>query len=527
MSNPYQVSGTGTAQMFDRKRLFDAICDILTKQVPEHISVTGIKLSGKTVLLRTLVDHFAKAGKHYAAALFWDLRRDTPTSDDAFRMQLVEHLKVALKGVNDEAAGYLDLKSGDEGSLGDFLELALETLKDQGQRVLLVMDGFDYLKLGTDISPNLLDQLRAFAQMSSLRLVTGSRLKLRELCKTKESRTSDFWRIFHDPPFDVLPFSDGDLDEFLKPFSDKKIAFDKPARTELLNWTGGVPILVSAIAEQLFANEKITSSVTKDDVDFAANYTLKDRSSLLDELWDDCSLELQSDLAELAQGDLADTKIPSKRIHELVRRGYVFRTGANLKLRCRLLKEHCKDRLAHAQDFSRLFGSEKLYEANIRGLLELRLSYVTLDAVDLLNDVSRAVAIINSDPRECLYGARMIMESALAVIWSHEHPSQGALPSAWKQAWAARNQPFPPELDPFPTERGLQCKLLRIVTGRDPAGPRLASKVSRRTSVVLEQLGDFGNYMNHAANEKATVGMAALMCLTAVELCVSLQRDLE
>jgi hypothetical protein len=48
---------------------------------------------------------------------------------------------------------------------------------------------------GTGLTRILWDQLRSLGQKASLRLVTGSRCPLRELCKTEESRTSDFWEI--------------------------------------------------------------------------------------------------------------------------------------------------------------------------------------------------------------------------------------------------------------------------------------------------------------------------------------------
>ena len=129
-----------------------------------------------------------------------------------------------------EIADYLAM---DHESLGELLQYAFEELQKKSQRLLVVLDGFDHLPLGTGISPNLLDQMRTFAQQPSLRLVTGSRSRLRELCQTEATRTSDFWRIFHDPPLQIGCFDSTDWDVLLAPFAERNIQFEKSGRSEL------------------------------------------------------------------------------------------------------------------------------------------------------------------------------------------------------------------------------------------------------------------------------------------------------
>jgi hypothetical protein len=55
--------------------------------------------------------------------------------------------------------------------------------------------------------------LRIAAGRSSVRLVTGGRRPLRDLCHDEESRASDFWEIFYDAPIEVGAFEEADWDD--------------------------------------------------------------------------------------------------------------------------------------------------------------------------------------------------------------------------------------------------------------------------------------------------------------------------
>jgi hypothetical protein len=64
----------------------------------------------------------------------------------------------------------------------------LDALKDEGGKVLAIMDGFDKPLSGGHLTRNLWDQLRELALKPSLRLVTASRRTLRH----PDAQTSDF-----------------------------------------------------------------------------------------------------------------------------------------------------------------------------------------------------------------------------------------------------------------------------------------------------------------------------------------------
>ena len=182
-----------------RERLFGQLCRHLTKATPDHVSVIGPRLSGKSVILKHLASHFPRG--HFVGSLYWDLGYGTPRTDAEFRSQFAERLRVAVKHARPDLAG--DLEPGDE-AVSDLLFYALDELHRDGTRVLAVLDGFDRLLRDFGITRNLWDELRTLAHTGGLCLVTGSRARLYDLCKNDESHTSTFWQIFHDPPFQVI-----------------------------------------------------------------------------------------------------------------------------------------------------------------------------------------------------------------------------------------------------------------------------------------------------------------------------------
>ena len=121
----------------------------------------------------------------YLTAAYVDLRHAPPATDGDFRKQFAEAVKNALSRVGSALGDYIDLT---DQSRHELLVLVFDELDKDNKHLLVVLDGFDHVLAGTGLTRNLWDQLRALAQKRSLRLVTGSRRPLRELCKTDESR---------------------------------------------------------------------------------------------------------------------------------------------------------------------------------------------------------------------------------------------------------------------------------------------------------------------------------------------------
>ena len=192
--NPYTVLGPSIPDLLGRTSLLQQIDRHLLKASPDHVSVVGPALYGKSVVLRHVADTYRARSRDYLTAVYVDLRRGAITSDADFKRRFAGDLKAALQQDRPDLAEYLDL--GDE-SIHELLDLVFDELDRDSSRVLVVFDGFDCVLGGANLTRNLWDQLRALAQKPSLRLVAASRRPLREVCRTEESRTSDFWAIFN------------------------------------------------------------------------------------------------------------------------------------------------------------------------------------------------------------------------------------------------------------------------------------------------------------------------------------------
>jgi len=523
--NPYQVLGVGIPAMLGRERLFEELCRHLTKATPDHMCVVGHPLFGKSVLLNHLASHFKTAGDHYyLTSLYWDLRHGTPGTDEEFRRQFAERLKGALQPVRPDIAEYLELE--DEG-LSDLLQLVFDGLETEGLRFLAVLDGFDHVLAGSGITRNLWDDMRTLAQKTSLRLVTGSRRRLRELCKTEDSRTSDFWEIFYDTPLQVGSFTDHDWDGFLEPFKSAGAILDRSAIKEIGNWSGGVPVLAAAMAQGLFDGARNGVTISKQQVDGVAEAMIEERRDLLAALWEDCPIELQTHLADLAKGDVSLSEVPDRQRRDLELRGLAHASGNKLRSSCRLMARYAKHQAEGVADLRRLFGDAKRFEANIRSLLELRLTQVRGADPKLRGYVERAIRDLQPEPVNSAVWARSIAERALDLIWEAELPPDRRIPEEWVEEWKQSGETLH-WLDDSrrpPSRRGAQCNILRLMTGSDRVRA-VARFLTKPTFLFVDHVQSVGDFGQHRAGSTVVVGTAAAFCLSAIGLCENLARDL-
>ena len=515
--SPYQVLGVGVPTMFGRERLFERLCRHLTKPTPDHVSVISPAMFGKSVLLNHLAGHFKQRGEYFATSMYWDLRHGTPVTDDEFRRRFAERIKRALRQVESELADFLELE--DEG-LHDLLHLVFSEMQTSGVRILAVLDGFDHLLAEGRITRNLWDDLRTLCQMTSLRLVTGSRSRLRELCKTEESRTSDFWEIFYDTPLQVGCFEEHDWDGFLKPFESRGVKFDGSALKEFGNWTGGVPMLSAVLAERLYSEVGDEITVSKPHVDSFAVTILDERRELLATLWDDCHIDLQSDLTALTMQDIPLSELPPARRRDLEFRGFAKSSGKCIRSSCRLMYRYAQEQAGGVENLRRLFGDKERFEANIRSLLELRLSQITEADSRLLSDVEKAIRDLHPEPTQSTTWARSIADRALDLIWEAELPPDRSLPDEWKFVGIEFD-----ERGQFPGSRGRQCGILRGISGTEARDP-VTKYITKPTCLLVDHVHSVGNFGQHKRGSTVSTSIAAAFCLSAIALCESLSRDL-
>ena len=527
-ANPYQVLGPSIPPMLGRGSLLRRIEGHLSKPTPDHVSVVGPKHYGKSVLLRHLADAYRAGSSGYLTTVHIDLRHDTPGSDDAFKRRLAEEIKAALQPDRKQLSECIDL---DDAAVHVLLDLVFTELEGESARMLVVLDGFDYALAGTELTRNLWDQLRSLAQKTSLRLVTGSRRPLRELCRTEESRTSDFWEIFYDTPIRVTALDDSDWEPFLKPLLDAGCTFDDPARKEIANWTGGVPLLVCALLRELWEEHRGTQ-ISKPEIDQTADAILKSRREILAELWDECDIELRADLGTLAGDDIPLSDLSDRRRRAIEDRGFGRVSKKHLRGSCRLIQRYAAEQAPALADLTRLFGTAAGFEAHVQTLLELRLKQAATPKTDrsLHDFVSRAIEDVGRNPELAINGIRGIAERALTLIWKAELPHDRTLPKKWIDEWKRGGEKNPPEdRGKLPSSSGTQCHVLRLITGSDRIS-RQSKYVTKTTCLLvnhLKSVGDFGQHRGDYPETTISVGFAATVVLAAISLIESLTTDLQ
>ena len=522
---PYQVLGPSVPSMLGRAALVARIEGHLLKPTPDHVSVVGPAHYGKSVLLRHLADAHREGSSKYLTTVHIDLRRETPTSDDAFKRRLAREVRAALQPHLPDLSDFLVVE--DEG-VHELLVFVFSELESSNSRLLVVLDGFDYALAGAGLTRNLWDQLRSLAQKTSLRFVTGSRRPLRELCRTEESRTSDFWEIFYDTPIRVGALDDADREPFLEPLLAAGCTLDEPARRGIVNWTGGVPLLHCALLRRL-RESHAGSRIPKPLVDQAAEALLREQSGLLDELWADCDVALRSDLGELAGADIPLADLTAARRQAVTDRGFGRELETRMRGSCRLMQRYAGEQAPAVADLTRLFGTASGFESNIQSLLELRLAQVDGPNVDrvLRESVRNAVRDLKPHPSGALTWIRRVSGRALALIWEAELPPDKTLPADWIDEWQHAGIRNPPEdRGKLPRSPGAQCNALRLITGTERT-PRQSRYVTKTTYLLVDHLQSVGDFGQHQEDDpEATIGVVTAFVLAAISLVESLTSDL-
>ena len=527
-ANPYQVAGSSIARMLGRESLVKRIEAHWMKIKPDHVSVVGPAHYGKSVLLRHLADAHRVGSGCYLTTTYVDLRHgDARESDAAFKRRLAESVKASLQPIHAELADWIDVEYPRvHEQLGD----VFEQLEDEDARLLVVLDGFDHVLAGTNLTRTLWGQLRDLTQSSdSLRFLTGSRRPLHELCKTEESKTSDFWNIFYDRSVFVHALDEADWPAFLQPLRDGGCELDESARKEVVNWTGGVPVLVCALLHNLWEEHQLRGSrLSKPDVDRAAETMIDERTSFLEALWDDCDHELRSDLGTLTRGDMAPSELSASRRRGLEDRGFGRVSGNRMRGSCRLMQRYAEGQAPALADLNRVFGTVSGFETHVSSLLELRLAQVPRPAVaqEFCRIIGNAIRDITPRPQDALTWVRRISEEALKLIWDAELPDR-RIPHEWLDEWMQNGDYTDARDGTLPHASSGQCHLLRLLTRSDrKARCRYVTKTTCLLVDHLQSVGNFGSHLPNYPEAEVTTGFAASIVLAAISLVECLTRDL-
>jgi hypothetical protein len=493
-----------------------------------HISIVGARSIGKTALLKQVVYRHAPGSELFVGAGIVDLKHSTPTSAHSVLQRVGEVIRDIFRTASGGSLAFLAEEIKSDATAEDLynqLKIALDMVAEAAQRVLLVLDGCDTVLQNPSIPADLWNSIRALAQRSSLRLMTGTRDRLVQLCYNPEARDSPFFNIFYDTPLLVGPLEETDWSELPSVYG---LSFDRAAMKEIANWTGGNPSLVSLLLARIA--ESPPRQVQKRDVDDAANSLLAGESMLLEAMWRDGGDENRGDIVQLTRGDLFATDLPPERLRFLTERGIAVHSGNKAKLANRFIEKLATTRQSDVSSARQLFERPGDYELNIRSVLELRLAQIDGGDPELRRLVKRTIRDVSGDPSGCMGNARDIVERALELVWSVEAPD-GCVPEPWIQDWKFNgvinlidrlqsNRRLPP-LD----KRGDHCAILRLATGTDKVR-RQTQRLTKATFAVIEFLTNLGNARNHRDGFEVTTGFAASFCMTCIELLAALHRDL-
>jgi len=513
--------------MFGRERIVDRICKRLTKDTPDNVTIVGPKRTGKTVLLSHLVGVFDAGQESYLGAAYLDLRHETPDSDDELLLFLCKQLANTVARC-DKVFGE-ELRSAADGATAfKSLMFVFESLSDEDKRVLVALDAFDSLSIGTRIMPNVLDKLRVLAQQPSFGLVTCSRRPLSDICRTEESRGSDFWLVFADIVW-LETFGESDWPSLLKPFEDRNIVIRQGVQKELVNWTGGIPVFTAALLRQLYETSTDGSTIEPNQVvDSAAAIASGDSLSIRD-LWEDCTGDLQNLITDCLNRTVKGDELTHAQRRELERRGFAGIDNNTLSIRSRMLEAYAQHESPCATDISRLFRNEADFIRNMQHVLELRLNQIPIFDASLTRYVRYAINDLSDDvPNRVFDSARGISEEATRVMWVAEGlDGLSELPPDWLDTWTKKqNLTLPDGMSPLPTDRGKQVRVIRHIAGCTDHFRRVGSVITRHSVMLLEQVRSASNFRNHNSGEESHFGAACSLCLVSIELLASLANDL-
>ena len=533
MTHPYPMPGLEVAMLRGRDAIFEQVIRALTQLTPAHVSIVGPRYFGKTTLMHALAARFREPESHYQVVCLWDLRHNTPHDDASFKRSLAKHLDEQLVSMGrTEFHEYLQPAGNDGPEIGGAIEDVVDSLVGEGIRILILLDDFDRLAQETQVSKNLWDYLRSLAQRVNLRFITTSRRGLRELIPSRDSLTSDFWNIFSSkvvlPPFDQRA-----IEQLIEPFTERVYALDDSARKELLNWTGGVPVLAAALCREII-EVLPPGAIRKAEVDRAAEAFAERGRDIIARLWDDCDQEAQGDLIDLSSASDRGNELPERRRRLLCDRGYLRLDGMRFRPACRLMNNYAGSQEGSARDLRELFRDLEAEKRTMRRLLEIKMAQVHGGSDELREFVQHAINGLNGGARAALTSIRSVAEEALGVAWDSEFPgntitadAQRQLTLPWDQRGANISREDLAKLD----NANIRRRILRLAAGAE-GRIRVTKRISRPSMLLIEHLhrvGDYGQHMRDVPEgQEATVDFEFCVsaCLSAIALLKRLSEDL-
>lgn len=296
-------------------------------------------------------------------------------------------------------------------------------------------------------------------------------------------------------------------------------------------------LLSAALLERLADAAHDGQTMSKSDVDRVAKEMLEHPPAHLEQLWDDCSVELRGDLAAIGENEgvlLSELSAPRQRA--LDGRGYGACSGNRMRSACRLMARYALEQGPAVADLKRLFGTATDYLANVEGFLELRVGHLASQGADqqLVTYLKHSIRDVATSPEMSLVAIRSLVQRALQLIWAKELGSSRTLPDDWITEWQ-HGGAAPRWLDGrkrVPSGDGEQMYALDLLTGKKQGHnfiERKAKALTKSTFLLLDNLqsvGDFGQHLKDYPECPPTTSFAVAIIGNAIEFVAALTRDL-
>lgn len=515
----FPILGTTVPPMLGRAAILQKMKGALTKAIPDHLQVVGPRSAGKTVILHELATRLRQAGAPYAAVLVWDLGHQTPGTDSLFMQRLARELSAALKDNHSDYAEHL--RNVGDNPYQDIAEV-LDLLKEEGAKVLAIMDGFDKPLSNGQLTRNLWDQLRELALKPSLRLVTASRRTLRDLIRHPDAQTSDFWNIFDPTPVRVGCFDESDLTAVLAAMPEHQLVAG--ARTELWNASNGFPVLTLGVLNAV-CETGIASVVSSEAMRTACECAFPALRDELDALWFDCPPSCQDLMWRvLEEGAVSRTGVPTPDAEVLVEKGFACSISNKLQRPSRLLEKYLGEQPHEGNALVRLFGTDDAYQKNLKGVLERRIGQlVGIDSV-LKRYLERGTEDLPECPTVFLSNVRGIVNQVFELIWKAEIPDR-RIPSDWMAIWKHNDERGVDEWETTFPQGVRRVRLLNLMTGTDKSAP-CARFVTKGTYVLMNAAHAFGDFGQHHEGAPIGPGTGYAALHLCIELAAAVTREL-
>lgn len=515
----FPILGAAVPPMLGRAAILQRMTGALTKAIPDHLQVVGPRFSGKTVILHELAARLRQVGKPYSAVVLWDLGHQTPGTDELFMQRLARELSSALQGSHADYAKHLrDSKGNPYQDIAEVLDL----LKEEGGKVLAIMDGFDKPLSNGQLTRNLWDQLRELALKPSLRLVTASRRTLRDLIRNPDAQTSDFWNIFEPTPVRVGCFDETDLTAALAAMPERPLA--PGAQTELWNASNGFPVLMLGVLNAV-CETCLTGTVSPESMKAACDTAFPTVRDQLGTLWDDCPPSCHDLMRRvLDEGSVARAGIAAIDAETLIERGFVQGAANKLQRPGRLVGRYLEDQPHEGNALLRLFGTTDAYQKNYKGVLDRRIDQLAGIDPTLKRYLGLGAELLPEHPSIFLSNIRGIVDQSFDLIWKAEIPGK-RIPSDWMAIWKYNDERGVDKWETTFPQGVHRVRLLNLMTGTDRSAP-CSKHVTKGTYVLMNAVHGFGDFGQHQEGAPIDPGTAYAALHLCVELAAALTREL-